>query len=405
MKKDMIINLGGAFAIGALIFGVGLMAIGSKKAPADSAPVIEGEDPKIAEAKSEEAADKAKAKPESEKKEGAEKGGEKADEKKGEEKKDGEKKDEKKEEKKEEKKAEEKRPSPEELKKIEDEKKKEKAKDLDEVQQLQLRYNDLYTRGNYDDARMIAMKAMNLMGRDDTMWIKQLADATYQAEALPAQLRFQKAFDSYASLLTSNLSAADKEWAQYRAGLCLTHLGRWEDAQQSMDVFVKTFPKSDRIQEVRLMRAQSMFALGRRDEARDELEHLVKNPAPRDVHATALVELARVELDRAKREDTKGLVRAEVLDLNELAPEKPVAHDKPSMSKETPVEKPNVPDDQWASVRRAVEKGNLAEAQRLINPWVSDASGLSSEERARVSLKYAEMIRLVAQSRSKEERK
>lgn len=271
------------------------------------------------------------------------------------------------------------------------------------LKQFETQFNDNYSRGSFEDARAIALKASTLTHKEDPEWLRRTADATYLSEALPSQRRAQKALEIYSALLANSAPGADKQWAQYRVCLCLRQLGRWEDALQAIERFLSGYPESDRATELSLYRAQGLTALGHRDEAQLEIENLIKTPASREVHATALVELARMNLDRSKNEAAEvrinNVTRAEVIDLSkypEDSPE-PVRRIAP-----VPVD---VPDAQWESIRRALELGEIKEAQRLLNPWIDSESVLSEDQRARVSIKYANMVREMAQSNPPEAHK
>lgn len=63
-----------------------------------------------------------------------------------------------------------------------------------------------------------------------------------------------------------------------------------------------------------------------------------------------------------------------------------------------PDNRKRVPDEQWAAVRRAVEKGAFREARRLLEPWTAPTSPLSAEERQKVILDYAALSRSVLQT-------
>lgn len=338
MKKNLLINSGGALAIALLIFGGGLMLVGSHETPAKSAtpPEPEGE------------------------------------------------------------KGEAKTPAKEEAPK-EAEKKQDPAEIASDLKQLETQYNDFYSRGGFEDARSIALKASVLSHRDDPLWQRRMADTTYLSEVLPANLRAQKSLDIYSALLTSPVPGTDKHWAQYRVCLCLRQLGRWEDALQAINLFSLNYPESERLPELRLYRAQAFFTLGHVDEAQQEIETIIKAPATRDVHASALVELAQMNLERSKNpsSETKinGAVKAEVIDLTRY-PADALDTSAHSLTAQTPC----VPEEQWGSIRRALEKGDFKEAQRLLNPWVDSGSKLSEDQRARVSIKYANLVRELAQT-------
>jgi len=261
--------------------------------------------------------------------------------------------------------------------------------DSEELGQFILRYNDLLVRGMSDDARVIALKAYALSGQKDAVWLRRLADATYLSDALPAQQRFAKAYENYCALLVgvenSEAQNGDREWAQYRACVCLRQMGRWDEALEASKNYLKQFSMTPRQPEVRLMHAQGLFVNGQLSDAREEIEQILTGTPNADVRARALLELAKIDAERVRVEPVdapvQGLARAEVIPLNE------------SPSSAAAEEIAGLPSARWQAIVKAAKSGELEEAQNLLEPIVRSGGLLNAEQRARVILNFAKLLR------------
>jgi len=260
----------------------------------------------------------------------------------------------------------------------------------EELDQFILRFNDLVARGMNDDARVIALKAYALGGQKDAAWLRRLADTTFLSDALPAQQRYTKAYENYSALIAGAEGGAtqtsDREWAQYRAAICLRQMGRWDDALEASASYLERFPGSPRRNEVHLMHAQGLFANGHRAEAREEIEEILKDNPTAEIRAKALLELAMIDSERARVEPgdapVQGLTRAEVVPIDETASN--------NLATE---ELTGIPTARWQAIVAAAKAGKVDEAHRLLEPMVKAGGPLSTEQRARVTLNFAKLLR------------
>lgn len=260
----------------------------------------------------------------------------------------------------------------------------------EELDQFILRFNDLVARGMNDDARIIALKAYALSGQKDAAWLRRLADTTFLSDALPAQQRYTKAYENYSALIAGSDGSAsqlhDREWAQYRAAVCLRQMGRWDDALEASAKYLEQYPGTPRRPEVHLMHAQGLFASGHRAEAREEIEEILKDNPTAEIRAKALLELAMIDSERARVEPgdapVQGLTRAEVVPVDDTAAD--------NLATE---ELTGIPTARWQAIVAAAKAGKVDEAHRLLEPMVKAGSPLSVEQRARVTLNFAKLLR------------
>jgi tetratricopeptide (TPR) repeat protein len=279
------------------------------------------------------------------------------------------------------------------------------AETEEELTQFRTKFDNLMARGQHEEARLTALKALTMAGPTDPAWLVSLADATYLSQNLPAQQRYSKACSIYSALAGRQSAKGENEWPQYRVCLCLKNLGRWDDALQAMEVYLASYENAQRQYEVRLMYAQALSALGRPDDARAQLAKLQARGVPDAVRADALVELARLSLKATPKESRGAVVQedapAEVVDLRPVIADEPTPAQTATSNKYVaPANPKRVPDEQWAAVRRAVERGAFREARRLLEPWTAPNSPLSAEERQKVILDFAALSRSVLQTQA-----
>lgn len=306
-----------------------------------------------------------------------------------------------------------------------------KEQKLEQIDELKSRFEDQYSRGLFDDARITASKAMALTRNEPHEWVRRLADATFMSEALPAQQRFHKAYEGYSKILTNPPSdkPEEMEWARYRSAECLLRMRQWDEAMQAMEIYLRDYAASSHVHEVRLMYAQSLMALGRHAKAREELKKIPENVPEA---AKALLELARIDSERLNHDvseaieiqpDKKspapetvkepvgvGVKENPVKETVKAAPppekEKPAPAPAVAAPKPAPAPQPetvnagpldDLPEAQWESIRSAAKHSKLKESQRLMEPWLASDSRLTADGRARALMKYARMLRELSQ--------
>lgn len=263
----------------------------------------------------------------------------------------------------------------------------------EQVASLAKKFNDLYARGLYEDARGIALKGYNLDSKSFA-WQRRLADSTFMSEELAGQQRYQRAYEIYSEMITENPAPRESEWPRYRAVLCLKNLHRWEEASQAASSYLNQNKNSTRSHEISLIQAQCQFALGEREESRTTIEKLLALEVPPDVRAAALLELAHIEREALPSNSAEPNPKAEVIQITETKKKEPVSEDKDGVTKPKKLELSTlVPTAQWQSIRLAAKVGNFQEAQRLIGPWLDANNPLNAEQRGRIALDYAAMLK------------
>jgi tetratricopeptide (TPR) repeat protein len=260
------------------------------------------------------------------------------------------------------------------------------ASDL--LDQFQGRYNDLVARGNYDEARLTATKAMAVSAQFNPAWSRRLADATFRSENLPEQQRYGKAYERYAALLAAtdaySLDHNEREWLQYRASLCLWQLKRWDDAVEAGTTFLKAYPHSQHRHEIRLVLAYGKLVRGQRAEARTEVVDILAENPPEEIRAKALLALAQIDRELAIEASNP----AAPAPLGEIVPDGTV--------QPTPAVPPGpqgIPPSEWARINNAVQNGRIADAERLLAPWTDANSPLTDTLRAQLTMRFAKMLR------------
>jgi tetratricopeptide (TPR) repeat protein len=217
------------------------------------------------------------------------------------------------------------------------------------------------------------------------------------SEELAGQQRYQRAYDIYSEMITENPAPRESEWPRYRAVLCLKNLHRWEEASQAANSYLNQNKTSARSHEIALIQAQCQFALGERDESRATIEKLLALEVPPDVRAAAMLELAHIEREALPSNTNNTATadpKAEVIQIADPKKKVPVLEDTDETAKPKKLELSTlVPAAQWQSIRSAAKVGNFQEAQRLIGPWLDANNPLNAEQRARIALNYAAMLK------------
>jgi hypothetical protein len=211
-----------------------------------------------------------------------------------------------------------------------------------------------------------------------------------------------KAYEQYTTIIGQNNDESKLEWARYRVCIALKQLGRWQDGVEATEVYLAKHGKSERAAEVRLMYAQGLLALGRSEDAQEQIGVILDGKAPESVRAMAMVERAQLQVIESKTPSTTPKATsiqieepsAETVELGETAPVEfiPVAADQSSPPA-------GVPAEQWASIRRAAEVGDIKTAQKLVGPYL-DSKTLSEDQRAGLSVRYASLLKDLSHSKS-----
>jgi tetratricopeptide (TPR) repeat protein len=405
LRKDILVTFGSMAAVGAVVFGLGFVALSFlvKKKTADSAHAAEGSDPHATDKPAGHGAEKSTA--QADKAHGAEKtapahgegdahapadahgendapnaaaGHEKAG-----------------------------------------------APTSEKLKELAGKYNAMMTRGSFEEARVLAAKGLAQTSRDDPEWLQRAADATFRSDDLHSQKRYSKALEYYNDLLNSPspyLTDAHREWAQWRITLCLKEQMKSEDASIAAKVYLDQFPKNPRRHEVRLVYAQCLDAVKRADEAIEALEKISGKDVPKDVAARALIELGRIKTDRSKTDIPDAplkIVSGQDAPALKIPGEEDIVLPKPEPEEKTtepekhrpttvpaaepvkrhttpaqPVPAPtgDIPAAQWEAIRQAAKNGEFSRLDQLMQPWTGAGSKLNSQQRARVMLNYAKLL-------------
>ena len=250
-----------------------------------------------------------------------------------------------------------------------------------DLSQFETDYNAQMARGNYDDARIAALKAAGLAGPKNNDWQKRLADATYLSDALPAMQRYAKAFEIYSKLIAQD--SKDNEWPQYRACVTLRNMGRWPDALEAAKVYLERYPNGAHYSEIRLLNAQGLLTDHKRLEAREELQGILSGQAPPEVRAQTLIEIAQLDRERSTIEPAEApILKAEFIDVSSTP--------KTESKATAPA---GIPTERWKAIIEAVKDARLNDAKQLLEPWTGENSSLTKEERARINIQFAQLLR------------
>jgi tetratricopeptide (TPR) repeat protein len=429
--KDWISVLGGALAMAAVIFGVGLYLLGSsatKKLPANTEEKIAKEDAH-GDAHGEKAEKKADehghGEAKSEKKEDAH--GESKDKKDKKEKKDdshggghGE------------------------------EKKEEKPpripprKSKDQMSEWIADGEKALTYGNYEQAVEkfnLALKlAPNEQGLDDlkSLAMVRLADATRKCDSIAMQRRSERALDLYSKLLAEYPNSREAETAQFNVGFCLEELGKFAEAEQAFGRFASQYPFSSKVPDARVNQAANLMVQNEALKAKKLLQTTLKLEMNDDTRSRVLARIAQADLMLARQgllPDEAQVAKAEAVALKEQPkktpppPEKaPVRDDERGTygfspqnfqaatnlkantqpgqvtsllteddQKQLAAVKPNgIPEEQWLRVIRSLDTGNLGEARHLMRSYL-DESGPNNSVNPQQYLNWARVLRSVAE--------
>jgi tetratricopeptide (TPR) repeat protein len=324
------------------------------------------------------------------------------------------------------------------------------ASNAERLKLLDEKYKGFVTRGLHDEARTITAKAFTITPKNDPDWLQRAADSTFQSQDLGAQQRCAKALEIYTDLLNStsaNLNDEHREWAQWRICQCLQNLMRFDDAIRAMKIYLEQYPKNARRHETRLGYAQCLVAQGRTPEASDVLEQITGADVPKEVAARALNERARITLERSKNEvpdapikvaspneppivnkdhvlpanptDEAGLLKGVIQKIEDPehvehrpargearqpAHEHASADTQPKHSAGHQVDhvatKPDndLSTEQWATIRKAAQDGEYTKLDELMKPYTDPSSTISEQQRAKVMIRYAAILTEIAQS-------
>ncbi|MEI6231509.1 MAG: hypothetical protein WCT04_00550 [Planctomycetota bacterium] len=285
------------------------------------------------------------------------------------------------------------------------------------LKEIESHFNDLWARDRFDECRDIAAKAMTLVGHDHAAWQLRLAKATMQSDSLPKQQRYVKALQLNTNALAEGMDKNAEESARYGACVCLRQLSRWEELTQGTEAYMKQFKLTVHTPEILLFHALGISAEGRNADARAEFDSLTGNDTPDAIRAQAMWHIAQLNLKEADARLSEPPIQAQNVAL-ERSPQPATAdsgaldlgsslrdHVLEKMTKQpkAPPDRPtadgnlaDLPDEQWELIRRALERSDHLEAQRLFEPYLSAAP---DDQRARMSVKYANMMVKIAANR------
>ena len=249
------------------------------------------------------------------------------------------------------------------------------------LKEIEAHYNDLLARDRFDECRDVAAKAMTMVGHDHTAWQLRLAKATMQSETLPKQQRYVKALQLNADALAQGLNQTSEESARYGSCVCLRQLSRWEELTQGTEAYMKQFKLTVHTPEILLFHALGISAEGRNTDARVELDALTGNDSPDAIRAQAMWHIAQLNLKEA---ELKCRVPSDECRVNNLG------------TRHSALSTQDLPSGQWELISRALERSDHVEAQRLFEPYASTAA---DDQRARMSVKYANLMVKIAANR------
>jgi len=312
----------------------------------------------------------------------------------------------------------------------------------DQLAELDKKYKAHIAKGMHDDARTVASKAFTITPKNDPEWLKRSADATFQSTDMGSQQRHAKAMASYIDLLNStsaNLNEEHREWAQWRICECLQNLMHFDDAIRAMKAYLGEYPRNPRRHEIRLKYAQCLVAGGRTPEALNMLDLIKGDDVPKEIDARALNERARIILERSKNDVPDAPIQvasptaAPIVPKDHVVPSKesaalkdvinaidsahgdegtdaaatvpdmhhaevPPNHDVPPTAHEEPATVDGVPSATWAAIRSAVQEAEFTKVSELMKPYIDHTSTFSQQQRAQVMLRYAGLLTEVTQS-------
>jgi len=262
-------------------------------------------------------------------------------------------------------------------------------------------------RGKTDEARELYGRACKADPHNPKALLR-CAAATFDSVTLPSQHRHEKALELYARFLSTFATHEDTATAQFRVGQCYLHLGRLDEALQTFVQHEQRFPASTRQQEAQVAAAECLDALGQPEAAVQRLETLLTKELKPELRSIVEVKLAQARLSLARQVPVKPAVSAptakELTPITRLiepadaeVPAVSVRHDQQDAPQ--PQAWANMPDGQWLDVKRALEKGNLPEAKRLLAPWLTTPSP-DANETAQHWLVFAKLLQNFAETRS-----
>ena len=292
-------------------------------------------------------------------------------------------------------------------------------------------------------------------GLDDVraLALLRLADATRVNDTIAAQRRSERALELYSRLMADYATSPQAESAQFQVGYCYEELAQFGEAEQAFDRFVALYPHSEKVPEARLSQAANQIVVGDPFKAKKLLQALLKQTLTPDTRSRALARIAQADLMIARQgqlPDEAAMARAEAVQIRETpkatvktqeapAPEanntsnkednssrsfvfNPLAMKKiPLAIAETPARKttpekkvdlkllseddqkelaaikpPSVPEEQWMRITRSLDTGNLKEASHLMKMYLDEKdpqNGLNAQQ----YLAWARVLRKVAE--------
>jgi tetratricopeptide (TPR) repeat protein len=317
-------------------------------------------------------------------------------------------------------------------------------KNTERLTELENKYKSFVARGMHDDARTITAKAFTIAPKNDPEWLKRSGDATFNSSDLGSQQRYAKALATYTDLLNStspNLNDEYREWAQWRICECLHNLMHFDDALRAMKAYLGEYPRNPRRHEIRLKYANCLVSNGRAPEALTALDLITGDDVPKEIAARALNERARIILERSKNDvpdapiQVKAPTEAPIVPKNHVLPgdESPKIEEivnaidarhgvestttsshapapethhaevrakhevaAPSNTEAKPAD--GVSNAKWAEISAAVQEYEFAKAADLLKPYIDDSSVLTQQQRAQVMLRYAALLTEATQS-------
>ncbi len=204
----------------------------------------------------------------------------------------------------------------------------------------------------------------------------RLADATRINDTIPAQRRSERAMELYSRLMAAYPNTSQAQNAQFQVGYCYEELGQFGEAEQAFDRFVSLYPHSEKVPDARLSQAANEIVLGDPFKAKKLLQALLKQTLTPETRTRVLARIAQADLMIARQgqlPDEAALARAEAVQLRETP--KPVQ--KPKETSAVPAPEPVVAKD-------TKEEPDSQGRRFVFNPLAMKNSPLTPEPKATV---------------------